>query len=132
MSRDVRHVFLECPKHLIKYDMTGFFPGKYCRAVSLLKIEFSFPLRPRSGRGQEVKRISPGIVLNFTPSRPHETASPVLKTVSVDTVFTFYYAREMQPATLNRTFRAVLHIQRPFYFISFIFFFWKIEFRNTM
>ena len=27
----------------------------------------------------------------------------------------------MQPATLNRTFRAVLHIQWPFYFIYFLF-----------
>ena len=66
--------------------------------------------------------------LNFTPSRRQETASPVLKTDSVDTVFTFYYARKMLTATLNRTFRAVLlravlHIQQPFYFISFIYLF---------
>ena len=70
-----------------------------------------------------VQGLSPGIVLNFTPSGRQETASPVLKTDSVDTVFTFYYARKMQPPTLNRTFRAVLHIQRPFYFIYFIYFF---------
>ena len=63
---------------------------------------------------------APKCFLNFTPSRRQETASPVLKTDSVDTVFTFYYARKMQPATLNRTFRAVLHIQRPFSFIFFI------------
>ena len=33
---------------------TGFFPGKYCRTLSLVKIEFSFPLRPHSGRGQQL------------------------------------------------------------------------------
>ena len=78
---------------------------------------------------------SPRIILNFTPSRLQETASPVLKTDAVDTVFTFYYARKMQPATLNHTFRAILQIQQPFYFISFIylyFIFWKIEFRNSI
>ena len=112
------------------YTYTGFFPWKYYRAVSLLKIEFSFPSSPCSGHGQEpgawwlgVQWLSPRIVLNFTPSRRQETASPVLKSDSVDTVFTFYYARKMQPATLNSTFRAVLHIQQPFYFISFISFF---------
>ena len=54
-----------------------------------------------------------------------ETASLVLKT---DSVFTFYYARKMQQATLNRTFRAVLHIHLPFYFIYFIYlFFYFLE-----
>ena len=70
-----------------------------------------------------VQGLSPGFFLNYTPSRHQETASPVLKTDSVDKVFTFYYARKIQPATLNRTFRAILHIQRPFYFISFIYLF---------
>ena len=30
--------------------LAGFFPEKYCRAVSLLKIEFSFPLSQSSGQ----------------------------------------------------------------------------------
>ena len=67
--------------------------------------------------------VGPGFSLNFTPSRRQEAAFPALKTGSVDTLFTFYYARKMQPANLNRTFRAVLHIQRPFYLIFFIYFF---------
>ena len=84
------------------------------------------------GGGGGVQGISPGIVLNFTRQ---ETASPVPKTDSVDKVFTFYYARKILPATLNRNLRNVLHIQRPFYlYYSFLyfFFFWKIEFRDSI
>ena len=86
--------------HIIIYIRV--FSREYCRAVSLLKIEFSFPSRSHSGQGQEqgVQGLIPGIVLNFTSSRRRGTASPVLKTDSVDIVFTFYYARKMQPATI--------------------------------
>ena len=38
----------------------GFFPGKYCRSISLLKIESSFPSRPRSGQGQELGGLGGG------------------------------------------------------------------------
>ena len=51
-----------------------------------------------------IQRLSPGIFLNFTPSRRQETASPVLETDSVDTVFTFYYARKIEPATSKSYF----------------------------
>ena len=132
--------------------ISGFLPGKYCKTVSLLKMSFHFlrghvvcdgsnwrggrcepPPPPPPPKG--VRGLSPLIFVKFytIETRRQETASPVLKTDSVDTVFAFYYARKMQPATLNHTFRAILHIQQPFYFIYvFNFIFWKIELRNSI
>ena len=64
--------------------------------------------------------------LNFTPSRCQETASSVLKTDSVDTVFTFYYARKNAASNIKSYFSSRSASSRSAHPTAFLFYFFYL------